>query len=200
MEFHDCYQNYVYKDCIVNGKHNIAKKIESLKIGKIKTSETVLDVGCAEGYLSIILADQGIQVTSVDTNTKELAVLAAVKSAYELPIEIVEGKYESIDRKFDIIFCLSMLHLNVDTVTIVKQISKMCQKVYFEVQVFDDEINTREHYQEIQFRRNIFYETPGRIAVSIGIHSFAKLLEMNFETYTHIGRGLSGRQLYFAHN
>jgi SAM-dependent methyltransferase len=64
----------------------------------------VLDVGAGTGFLSLLLAESGFEVTALDLSNAMLARLKAKASAAALAVEIVEGDALSPpDGRFDVV-------------------------------------------------------------------------------------------------
>jgi len=78
--------------------------------GNLK-GKTVLDLGCADGVLSILAAKRGASVTGVDISP--LNAEAAEEHAREagVVVEFLEGDVEILDlgRKFDVVFAAEIL-------------------------------------------------------------------------------------------
>ena len=78
------------------------------------TGETVLDVGCAEGYFSRELAAKGYRVTANDVDARRLAVTRYLATIANLRLEYAPGDWadylKGTDRKYDNILLLSVVH------------------------------------------------------------------------------------------
>ena len=71
---------------------------------------SVLDVGCSCGWFSRQLARRGFKVTSLESNAKRLAVARYLSITQNLAVENLLGKWQSLDRCFDNVLMLSVLH------------------------------------------------------------------------------------------
>ncbi|MDD4281545.1 MAG: methyltransferase [Candidatus Methanofastidiosa archaeon] len=80
--------------------HLLAESVE------VHPGETVLEIGCGTGYVSLFLAAQGAVVTGVDINP--LAVALARENARESGLEatfIESDLFAGVDGTYDVIVC-----------------------------------------------------------------------------------------------
>lgn len=76
---------------------------------------SIVDVGCDTGYISRALSRAGYQVTSLDGNSKRLAVARYIATIKNVEMDFIEGRWqhELRGRKFDNVIMLSILHHDI---------------------------------------------------------------------------------------
>ena len=76
----------------------------------------VLDLGCAQGFFSLNLAERGAEVVGVDLLDKNIAVCDALAEEHpEFNVQFETGQLEELteqfaEQSFDLVLCLSVLH------------------------------------------------------------------------------------------
>ncbi len=86
--------------------------------------ETILDIGCSEGFFSRELTKRGFKVTALDINPRRLAVTRYLSIINNLSLDYITGgwEHEVRGRTWDTILMLSVLHhhllyKDIDTVS-----------------------------------------------------------------------------------
>jgi cyclopropane fatty-acyl-phospholipid synthase-like methyltransferase len=74
----------------------------------VKYGDSILDIPCGTGRLSISLARQGFQLTAVDISEEFIAGLTKKVKEQKLPVEIIQGNILSLSLtgSFDAAFCV----------------------------------------------------------------------------------------------
>ena len=76
----------------------------------------VLDLGCAQGFFSLSLAEAGAEVVGLDSLDKNVAVCRALADEHpefnvQFEVGRLEERVESLaEQSFDLVLCLSVLH------------------------------------------------------------------------------------------
>ncbi len=113
------------------------------------TGETVLDIGCSEGFFSRALAAEGFRVTSLDNHKKRIAVARYLSIINNLRIEHITGSWESEvqGRTWDTILMLSVLHhhlLHKDRETVsgyLNQLRGCCRRLIVETPLTSKDVS-----------------------------------------------------------
>ncbi len=71
---------------------------------------TILDVGCAEGLLSMELAKKGAQVTGVEIVESHIEVAKQLRGALSCRFEVADANDYQPDEDYDIVLLLAILH------------------------------------------------------------------------------------------
>ena len=102
--------------------------------------ETVLDIGCAEGYFTRELARIGYRVTAIDMKPNLISVVNLLCQGLDVSTDV--GEWEELVKgmgNFDNILFLSIFHNDVKRVKIEGALSKLhalrgkCNKLFIEV-------------------------------------------------------------------
>jgi len=190
------YQKYTYKNITTNGTHLTKDKFCLLNIPDLKNC-TVLDIGCAEGFISLKCSESAKKVVAIDTNAGYIKILKQITEKLEIKnIETITISAQKIleNRYFDYIFCLSVLHLQIDPLGLIQQISTRCKQCYFEIDVYDDEKSESFFY----FRRQLF--ESNRIHISLGRKSIMNFLQNVFKKVKMVKQHPNARQIYHCAN
>jgi O-antigen chain-terminating bifunctional methyltransferase/kinase len=98
------------RDC----KHRESYITDVVKAYKRKTGRLpkVLDIGCAQGFYSLTLAEMGCDVTGVDFNPQNIVVCNALAQEAELKVKFVCDEIGTafVYEKYDIVLALSVYH------------------------------------------------------------------------------------------
>ena len=113
------------------------------------TGETVLDIGCAEGYFSREIAKQGYQVTALDSNRKRLSVARHLSIINNLDVEHCMDRWQNYitDKGFHNILYLSVFHhdiLSVGVEAAFKQLEQFrghVKRLFFESPIASKKIS-----------------------------------------------------------
>lgn len=97
----DCKHRESYITDVVKAYHR--------KTGKMPK---VLDIGCAQGYYSLTLAEMGCDVTGVDFNPANITVCKALAQEAELPVKFICDEIGAAFayEHYDIVLALSVYH------------------------------------------------------------------------------------------
>ena len=100
------------RDCS-NRERMIDHIVKAYKKVTGKSEVSILDIGCAQGYYSLKLAEAGNNVTGIDFNPLNIAVCQALSREACLPIDFrceeIAAQYFTT-QKYDIIIALSVYH------------------------------------------------------------------------------------------
>jgi len=101
------------------------------KILEYRQSGSVLDVGAGQGHHAIFLAEQGFEVTAVDTDAALMENLAKIAKERNLPITTKVGDVRTLntEQEWDVVICTFVLHFLQDdevdaAVPLLKSITK----------------------------------------------------------------------------
>lgn len=116
----------------------IRKKFDGLQLkdnGITFENKSVLDIGCAEGYIGKFCYEEGAsKVVGVDNNWRFLE--KAKTHRYKVFLDNLNSADLSKTGKFDITFCLSILHRVIDKEHLIQQISSVTNgKAVFELPI-----------------------------------------------------------------
>jgi len=76
----------------------------------VGAGQRVLELGCATGYVSRLLADQGCRVTAVDSNARAAAMAGgACERVLVADLESDDWSRELGDERFDVLLCMDVL-------------------------------------------------------------------------------------------
>lgn len=92
---------------------------------------TVLDVGCAEGFFCFEAKKRKADsVTGIDLDTDKLKVAKTFSEALNLPVEFKQGNFDTLDNlgTFDYIICLNILHHVTDPIYVINKLINMTRK------------------------------------------------------------------------
>ncbi len=98
----------------------------------LKKNSKVLDIGCGEGNIGLLLAQKNNDVTGVDISSKAISV--AQKKAKILNLKdkttflVQDAHYLKLKNKFDIAICIEVLEHVKDDTRIIKNIYKQLKK------------------------------------------------------------------------
>lgn len=97
--------------------------------------KTVLDVGCAKGFLVEALCDRGVDAFGIDSS--EYAISCVREELKERCI--VQSIVESIDKKYDLVTCIEVLeHLDPADISVaIKNLCNMSDDIIFSSSPFD---------------------------------------------------------------
>src|SRR5437868_1666638 len=86
------------------------------KILEYRQSGSVIDIGAGQGHHSIFLAEQGFDVTAVDTDPALMENLSKIAKEKNLPITAQVGDVRTLttDKQWDVIICTFVLHFLQD--------------------------------------------------------------------------------------
>lgn len=145
-------------------RHNTAKRLEFLlkALGDDVASKTILDIGCANGALSIGMALQGAYVYGYDWNSTEvrIAKLAAITmniSGWTAFTSSEPGYLASIEGQYDICLFLSVWKWMVRyrsvkmANSILRRVSDHCGILLFESGITDSGIDLGIGYAQSDF-------------------------------------------------
>lgn len=141
------YQDYLYPPL-----DELPSQLESTKqkadiLGTLAwNGKSVLDVGCANGSLSLILSNLGAKVTGIDTNTKAIqaAIIAGIycQSSASFIVEDVQHII-TLGHRYDIIIFMSVWkHIRYHKGSgvaneILRNLGEMCSTLIFEAGLHD---------------------------------------------------------------
>ena len=94
--------------------------------------ETVLDVGCGEGYMIEVYTKHGLKVTGIDLNTKQVLERKA-RNPLLADVEIFEGNAEKLpfaDNSFDAVICNGVL-MHTDTKKSIPELKRVSRKMIY---------------------------------------------------------------------
>lgn len=108
--------------------------------------DSVLDIGCSEGFFSRSLAKQGYQVSAIDRDPGKVAVTRYLGTLNGVSVECQHGRWEDVmnGRRFDNVLFLSVFHNTIhDQGTDVafealRQLRGRARRVFFEVPRSDE--------------------------------------------------------------
>jgi len=97
--------------------HVISKLVKALA-ASLGRQVRILDLGCAQGYLSLSLAALGAKVTGVDREATNIALCRALASEHpDLDVEFVESDVRDVlhavasgERTYDLVLALNVMH------------------------------------------------------------------------------------------
>ncbi|NIP30177.1 MAG: methyltransferase domain-containing protein [Candidatus Dadabacteria bacterium] len=92
---------------------------------------TVLDVGCAEGFFCFEAKKRNAdEVTGIDLDNDKLSVAKTFSTVLDLPVEFKQGSFDTIDNlgTFDYIICLNILHHVTDPIYVINKLINMTRK------------------------------------------------------------------------
>jgi SAM-dependent methyltransferase len=124
---HGFYQ--AFDDTLVEGQQGVSRKkwnIMQNACGNLR-GKAVLDIGCAEGFFCRQAALNGAaRVVGVDSRLGTLLAAKCIALKERLPIIYKLGVFPSIgfNGRYDVIFCLSVLHHTVSTKDIWKVLNR----------------------------------------------------------------------------
>jgi SAM-dependent methyltransferase len=99
----------------------------------------VLDVGCAEGMFSFYMASEGARVTGIEVNEKRYEKAQFVNERLEVPganFVLFDAEntqsWSTLEEKFDVGFCFSVIHRVSDPFNLIAQVAAKCETLVLE--------------------------------------------------------------------
>lgn len=137
--------NYSYKkiteySSILNGgfnpKHEVTKYHDYF-IGHVKTSDTILDIGCGVGYLSYDLAKKAKHVTGIDFSIPNINTAKLRYKRDNLEFICGDATTYQFSGVFDKLVLSNVLEHIVDRVALLKKIRPLGETLLFRVPMVD---------------------------------------------------------------
>jgi len=107
------------------------KTVEKIR-KHIKSSDTVLDFGCATGAIAIDIADNVKEIHGIDISSKMIKIAkdkvseSNIENAYFAQSTIFDERYEK--ESFDVILSFNVLHLFKDTQKVMQRINELLKQ------------------------------------------------------------------------
>lgn len=114
-----------------------ASSLQKLQMPESLDGQTVLDLGCAEGYYSLEAALRGGQVTAVDINPHNIAKLQFCAKALGLE-QAVRGVVADVldltaDYRANVVLCLGLLYKFAEPMEVMRRVGELTsQTLVFE--------------------------------------------------------------------
>ncbi len=189
------YQGYTYESVKVEGAHDTERKFQKYGITPdLLKGKKVLDIGCAEGYMSLWSSEWAKEVVAVDSCQSALQTLSSVVKKLNITnISIEHACVIDFIRKspfFDVTFCFSVLHLLAEPDMFIKELSQHTDTCFFEVDTYKG--SSDDDY--VYIRKRIF--DSDRRHLSIEEKSLRHLFYIYFNSVEYKGKSMNGRSIY----
>lgn len=98
-------------DGVQTGDRTLEQQLEGLRpLFQMAPGKSVLDVGCAEGLISIGLHDLGARVHGIDVIPEHIAAANRVKGGRAILFDVADAAVYRPTRQYDIVLMLAVLH------------------------------------------------------------------------------------------
>ena len=135
------------------------KKIEPIINALAPEGKTMLDVGCSDGYFSIMCAEKNmLNVCGIDPDSDRIEKAIFAKDVYEIKnIEFKEYDLYKIDNnfpKFDIVLGLGLIHRVPDLELCLQKLALVGKNIILEFKYLDDNTSYDWHYHQGRTKSN----------------------------------------------
>ena len=112
----------------------LEKGIQTIPNEKIPKSETVLDIGCSDGYFSIMSSKFARKVVGIDLDFSRIKKAEFIKTYLKLKnCNFFHKSIDAFDKeKFDICLVLGLIHRLPDPLTFLNKLSKITDEIVIE--------------------------------------------------------------------
>ena len=133
------YHTIKEKDIFIDGSRTLETRSKVLDQLSFRPGETVLDVGCNSGLLSMYLCDRGCKVTGIDID-KYIVIVSKIISnilGKDIHYEHADLDHMTPVPAYDTVMLFSVLHHTKDPVSNAKKIAASCSRIILETRMME---------------------------------------------------------------
>ena len=133
------YHTISERDIFIDGSRTVEVRSVALDNLEFQDNETVLDVGCNSGLLSMYLHGRGCKVTGSDIDKYIVSACSIISNILRKDIQFECYDLDCVDEipRYDTVMLFSVLHHTKDPVSNAKKIAKSCSRVIIETRMME---------------------------------------------------------------
>lgn len=141
-------------------KHRIMK-YDQFFIDNIGKNDSVIDIGCGNGYLTYQIAKKAKFVAAIDLNPKNILVAKKRFTANNIDYKIADAtKIQEFDQKFDVIVLSNVLEHLDNRVWFLKKVKTLAPKILIRVPMIDrDWLTIYKKHHKCSYRLDPTHKT-----------------------------------------